>query len=129
MTYRFLLVPAFLALSLLAARPHHRGLPPLPAFVFSRGGPVPVKLVKAVDCPMGPERITPPNVIGCYSSITRVIQIADSLNADWQNFVLAHELVHVAARDEGLPYAGILEEAYATAWGKYRLAELLAAQP
>lgn len=125
---RFIILPAFLALSLLAARPHHQ-LPPLPAFVFSRGGPVPVKLVKVVDCPMGPEKVTPPNVIGCYTASTHTIQISDSLNAEWQQYVLGHEIFHVAARDEGIPYVGALEEAYATAWGKYRLAEAVAAQP
>lgn len=128
MKLRFLLAPV-LALCVLAARPPRQGLPPIPAVVFSRGGPISVKLVKVVDCPMGPERVTPPNVIGCYSAIPHIIQIADTLSAEWQTFVLAHELVHVAARDDGLPYAGILEEAYATAWGRYRLAELLAAQP
>lgn len=129
MKARFIILPAFLALSLMAARPHHQGLPPIPPFVFSRGGPVPVKLVKVVDCPMGPEHVTPPNVIGCYSAATHLIQISDSLSPEWATFVLYHEMVHVSARDDGLPYSGIAEEAYATAWGRYRLAELLAAQP
>lgn len=122
---RFLL--ALLPLCLLAARSHHQGLPPIPTVVYSRSGPpVPVTLVKVVDCPMGHDHVTPPNVIGCYSTTTRVIQIADTLTLEWQQFVVGHEMVHVAARDDGLPYAGILEEAYATAWGRYRLAELLA---
>ena len=123
---RWLLAPA-LAVALLAARPRH-ALPPLPDVVYGRYGPVPVKRVHAVDCPM-PGNPDSKGVIGCYTASTRTIQIADSLSAEYAWWVLYHEEVQLGARDDGMAYTGPIEEAYASSVARYRLGERLAAEP
>lgn len=113
----------FLLLVLIGA---HTPLPQIPDMVYGRLGPVQVAMVPVVNCPQPPFNVTPPNVIGCYSAQTRIIQIADTLSAEYAWFVLYHEQVHVAARDEGVQYTGQLEEMYATVTARYRLGEMLA---
>lgn len=99
MRYRFLL-PALLALSVMGASVQPASLPPLPPFVYSRYGPVPVLRVPVVIC----GDASPATVIGCYSATTHRIQIADSLPLRFATFVLYHEEFHVAMRDVGATF-------------------------
>ena len=115
---RYILLPLFLVLSLVAARAHTAPLPPIPSHVFSRWGPVPVHLVKHVVC----GNPTPVGTIGCYNAIERRIQIADTLDLRWKTYVLEHEIVHVALRDMNISFDNRMDEdRIADALGKYRL--------
>ena len=122
---RYLLLPAFLCVSLLAARSYRAPLPPLPATVWSRNGPVTVVRVSKVVC--GP--LDPTTVIGCFSASNgeRRIQIADTLTLVYATFVLMHEKAHVAAWDAGLVFDNPEDgERIANVMARYQLGELLA---
>lgn len=121
MTHRFLLVP-LLALSVLGAAPRRSPLPPLPETVYSRYGPIPVVRVHAVVCG---DSVASIGVIGCYMSVQRVVQIADTLDLRWQHFVLEHEKVHIAMRDVNVRFDDPNDEER-VAWvvARYRIGEL-----
>lgn len=121
MKVRWLVVPALLALSVMGAAPRHAELPPLPAFVYSRYGPVPVVRTPVVVC----GDPTPPNVVGCYSATEHRIQIADSLDIRFATFVLEHEKFHVAMRDLHVEFDdSTSEDRLANVVARYRLGEL-----
>lgn len=122
MRLRFIILPAFLALSLLAA--HRGGLPDLPATVYSRYGPVPVTRVRVVVCPDSTGK-TDPRTIGCFGGADRIIQIADTLDARWSWAVLFHEETHIAFRDVNLRF-DVKEDEERIAWvvARWRLGEL-----
>ena len=118
---RYILLPLFLVLSLVAARADTAPLPPIPSHVFSRHGPVPVFMVKAIVCPDS-TGVTPRRVIGCFNGMARTIQIADTLDIRTATFVLEHEICHLAFRDEPLTFDHRAdEERVCNALGRYRL--------
>jgi hypothetical protein len=120
MRARFILLPAFLALSLVAASTT-APLPPIPTSVYSRYGAVPVDMVKQVVC----GDPTPPRVIGCYNSQERRIQIADTLELRIQTFVLYHEVCHLMMREGNVIFSDRQDEDnVCNAVGRYRLWEM-----
>jgi hypothetical protein len=123
MRARTLAIPAFLALSLVAASTTDP-LPPIPQTVYSRYGPVPVELVKVVECP-DTSGTTPTGVIGCYNSKSRKVTLADTLTLRWQQLTLGHEKCHIAMRDVNVIYSDKSDEER-VCWivARYRLGEL-----
>jgi hypothetical protein len=113
-----------LCLSLLAASSWQTPLPPIPATVYSRYGPVPVEMVKVVECPDS-SGTTPVGVIACYNSKSRRVTIADTLSPRWAQFVLGHEQCHIAFRDVGAVFQ-IREEEEKICWvmARWRLGDL-----
>lgn len=115
---------ALLALCIAAPAFAQHPLPPIPDSVFSTGGWVKVQRASPVEC-----GVAPPVGMrwgGCYTASSRKLVVASdvSLVEAWR--ILLHEEVHLAARDLGLGYTGVVEEALADAVANRRLAEMLA---
>jgi hypothetical protein len=111
-----------IALTMTAATPAKLGtLPPLPDSVFSAKGWVLVHRDHPVEC-----GAMPPGKVawGCYTASTRYLAVESTLTQTDSWWVLAHETVHLAARDAGVGYTGIVEEALADAVAARTVAEL-----
>lgn len=113
-------------LLLCAAAPAHGTYPAIPEFVYSRWGPVPVKLVHPVLC-----GDTLKQFIGCFSlRPAPLVQVDDLIDLRQQRFVLEHEKIHVAMRSMNVQFEDPnAEDILANVVAAYRIGELDAGLP